>query len=159
MGERTKMAPATEAGPCAACPWRTENHGKRHPDGWYSNKNLRRLWAGLRTGERMTCHPTDPRNPVPDGHRAAPEGTTTRECYGAQVLIQRELQRVSDALTPDGAKWSDYSRSHPRGLTRDGAAAHISSHIAFPGELVVTHVDLNTTGISAPGVEPWEPRR
>ena len=50
--------------PCQACPWRVENHGKRHPDGWYTKANLRRLWSGIRRGEEMSCHPTDPSNPV-----------------------------------------------------------------------------------------------
>lgn len=65
-GPARKVAEASTAGPCAQCPWRTSNQGKRHPDGWYTKANLRRLWAGLRRGERMTCHPTDPANPVSD---------------------------------------------------------------------------------------------
>lgn len=79
--------------PCANCPWRKSNQGKPHPHGWYTVQNLRRLWKGLRTGEApgMTCHPTDPNNEVPEGCRAAPEGAEAKECAGALLLVQKEL--------------------------------------------------------------------
>lgn len=46
---------------CLACPWRLSNQGRPTPGGWYTRRNLDRLWAGLRRGTRMSCHPTDPR--------------------------------------------------------------------------------------------------
>lgn len=77
---------------CAACPWRVENHDKPHPDDWYSKENLFRLWTGLREGERMTCHPTDPKNPAATaGPAAAPDGADFHECAGAHAILQREL--------------------------------------------------------------------
>ena len=80
--------------PCAACPWRKSNQGKPHPHGWYTKKNLERLWAGLRSGEApgMTCHPTDLNNEVPEGHRAPPETVEAKECAGALILVIRELK-------------------------------------------------------------------
>lgn len=157
-GKRTEMRAASEAGPCSACPWRASNHGKRHPDGWYTKANLRRLWAGLRRGERMTCHPTDPANPVPDGARPVPDGTATRECTGALVLVQRELQRVQDVFAADGSL-ADYRRAHPRGLTNDGVMVHVANLVAvFPGDLPMAKPDLNDDDVSHPDLVPWEPR-
>lgn len=126
MGNRTAIAPAA-ARPCAACPWLLANHGRRHPDGWYRATNLRRLWAGLRTGEApgMSCHPTDPDNPVPEGWRGVPVGTVTRECAGAQTLVQRELrlfERLADQLGIDAPILRIYRALRPRGLTRAGLA-------------------------------------
>lgn len=102
---------------CAHCPWRASNQGKRHPGHWYTLTNLRRLWTGLRTGEAtgMTCHPTDPNNPVPDGCPSAPEGTETRECTGALLLVTRELKLVEKLGVPA------YLKQRGRvGLSRDG---------------------------------------
>lgn len=44
--------------------------------GWYSPQNLKRLWRGLRDGERMTCHLTDSRQPQRNG-KTVSEGTQT----------------------------------------------------------------------------------
>lgn len=154
--DNRKVVEASEHGPCAQCPWRLDNQGKRHPDGWYSIKNLRRLWAGLRSGERMTCHPTDPCNPVPVGHRAAPESATTRECAGAQILIQRELDRVQDVLRAKG-EFSEYKAANPRGLTKVGAYTHaMSMAVRLPGELKYAPVDLNDESVGHRDLTPWE---
>ena len=103
MLQVVRVEPAGET-PCAECPWRTVNQGKRHPDGWYNRANLKRLWNKLRRGDMMSCHPTDPRNPVSvhaalKGQRMAKLGATPRECAGALILQQRELmiyQEVSE---------------------------------------------------------------
>lgn len=137
------MTGAREVGPaaprpCSRCPWRTSNQGKRHPGGWYTKANLRRLWAGLRRGERMTCHPTDPDNPVEaewleKGVRAAPEGAKTHECTGALILQQREFMRLQRFVQRDpknGLKL--YRWENPRGLTRDGIKAMLQ-RLAFNG--------------------------
>lgn len=110
---------------CAHCPWRRSNQGKPHPDGWYTKKNLRRLWAGLRSGEApgMTCHPTDPNNPVPEGTKPVPADVETRECYGALLLVAREL-RVVDQLEKAGVGrglYAAYHQMRPRGFTKRGA--------------------------------------
>jgi len=154
--ERTEFAPAADS-PCAACPWRTTNHGRRHPDGWYTKRNLRRLWAGLRRGERMTCHPTDPDNPVPEGAARPAPGHATRECTGSLVLVQREAQRINDTLVGGGG-WRDYQQANPLGLTRGGAAVVITNVVRpMPGTLPMAKPDLNAP-VSCPGLTPWEPR-
>jgi hypothetical protein len=93
-------APAADH-PCAACPWRTSNHGRRHPGGWYAKANRARLWKGLHDGEMMSCHPTDPHNPVPEGVAGAKPDSTIRECAGAHVLLQRELAIVQTMSRDD----------------------------------------------------------
>ena len=138
--------------PCGACPWRTSNHGVRHPDGWYTKTNLRRLWTGLRTGEApgMTCHPTDPEMPVPDSWRRVPVDTVTRECAGAQTLIQRELwvfERMIQVLGMDAPIFKLYRLLRPRGLTRGGLAYWINSQMLagtqFGSPNRMTKQDLN----------------
>lgn len=123
MTSRTEMAPPAEQ-PCRDCPWRTANHGKRHPDGWYRKDNRRRLWAGLKDGEHMTCHPTDPDNPVPDGWRTVPVGTRTRVCAGAHQLILQAL----DATGRDDV---DYPTDRAT-MTRRGIGRHVERLIFNP---------------------------
>ena len=114
----------TRLNPCAACPWRTANHGKRHKHSFYTKRNLTRLWNQIRRGGRIqSCHPTDP------GHRdhEAKPGSTPQECAGSVILVTRELRHAcglggkQTELTVDNVE--DYLRKHSRdrkGLTRSG---------------------------------------
>lgn len=106
--------------PCSACPWRKSNQGKSHPHGWYSKANLRRLWAGLRTGEApgMTCHPTDKENPIPDGTKPVPDNVERHECAGAILLVIRELRLIEK----DPALYIKILSRTRIGLTKDGIA-------------------------------------
>ena len=164
------VAPAAET-PCAECPWRTKNQGKRHPDGWYSRANLKRLWNKLRRGEMMSCHPTDPRNPVSDkalagGSIKAKEGAQVRECAGALILQQRELmiyQEVAHQHENDPQQsMPAYRQARPRGLTKDGFQAMIERYLVggsvMGGGKPVMHTpDLNNAEVSHPEL-PWEMR-
>lgn len=86
--------------PCAQCPWRRSNHGKRHFGGFYRKSNLRRLWNGIRNGGKQSCHLTDPAHP--DHVRAgAPANGKVQECPGSVILVVRECKRLQ-ALAPDG---------------------------------------------------------
>lgn len=134
---------------CAACPWRRSNQGKRHPDGWFSKKNLRRLWARLRRGESMTCHPTDPNNPVPPGFTPAPAGAKTAECTGALILQQREVMNFQAVIAEDPNRRDalrEYRRRHPAGMSREGLAEVVSRAVfagtPFAGG-VMTRPDLS----------------
>jgi hypothetical protein len=112
--ERTEIDPPAPD-PCQACPWLTKNHGKRHPEKYYSDANRRRLWGGMRTGDApgMTCHPTDPENqPIRDDVR-------TRECTGAWILLMREQQALEGALR-DGGTFVTYAKGRRLALTREG---------------------------------------
>jgi hypothetical protein len=147
--------------PCRACPWRIDNHSKPHPDGWYTKANRDRLWSKLRRGEGMSCHPTDPRNPVSDraqevGYRPAPEHAEVRECVGALVLQQREGQIINDMLTAGGT-FTGYRKRRPRGLTREGIAVVIE-RLIFGGTLgtrAMPKPDLNAPVGHDP--LPWPP--
>lgn len=116
--------PCDDRGACPPCPWRTSNRGKEHPDGWFDPENLERLWKGIRDGEPMSCHLTDPNNVVTEaaqaaGYRPAPAGAKTLECIGAIVAAQRELQIIETDYAGD---WKAYHRDRPNGLTKMGAA-------------------------------------
>lgn len=140
VADDARVAPALDS-PCGPCPWRTANHGRRSAKvtgvevgGWYTKANLRRLWAGLRRGEMMVCHPTDPRHPTLPGKRPTPANTTPRECAGAHLLLQRELdiaQRLMKAHPGENAVRL-YRRLRPGGLTRDGLAAYMH-RVVFGG--------------------------
>ena len=85
--------------PCVQCPWAVSNHGRRHPHGFFTKKNLRRLWNQIRGGGGVqTCHMTD------DGHpdHCAPPGATKHECMGSLILIWRELRKAEQAAGPEG---------------------------------------------------------
>lgn len=117
---------------CAQCPWRLENQGKRHRHGFYTKANLRRLWAGIRRGERMTCHPTDPAMAEFEGYEGTAERELTHECVGALVLAQREVMRFQwacEAAAREGARdgYARYRRMFPRGLLREGFAVIVSA--------------------------------
>lgn len=143
---------------CKDCPWRLSNQGKRHPDGWYTKRNLTRLWALLRTGETMSCHPTDPGNPVSEaaqaaGYRPAPSYSKPRECTGALVLVQREVM-----VMQDHGSVAEYRRARPRGL-RTSAFGWIVERLIFGGVVApaMAKPDLNDPDVGAPWL-PWERR-
>lgn len=150
MRDDTKRKGRVEAAtpkPCVDCPWRTENHGRRHADGWFTKANRARLWARLRRGEAMTCHRTDPDNPVPDGYRTVPETATTHLCAGAEVLQQREVMK----LQAIGGDVSAYRRRWPRGLTTEGLRAIVVRHL-YGGVPMVGGVPLGKVNLDEPGV-------
>lgn len=133
-------APSPDVGirACSDCPWRKSNQGRRHPDGWFSQKNLQRLWAGLRSGAApgMTCHPTHPKVEAPDGSvNFLEHGEKTQECYGALLLVQREL-RLIEKLDPKHKPhtFKAYRRLRPRGLTTRGFMLWLE-RVVFAGRL------------------------
>jgi hypothetical protein len=162
-----KVVPTTGT-PCSKCPWRTANQGTPHPHGFYTKANLRRLWGGMRKGVRMTCHPTDPRMAEFEGYEGTAKAPETRECAGALILIQREMDRVQDAMraaeadgTKDGV--ARYRAENARGLSRDGIVAHFEAAvfggIPMIGGLKMGAVDLNHPDIGYDQLEPWTPKQ
>lgn len=107
--------------PCAQCPWRLSNHGKRHPGGFYRKSNMQRLWNQLRRGGMaQSCHLTDPSHPdhIASG---APLKAQAQECPGSVIVIIRELRKVQGAAESVGTAQIDtYLAANPRGLTRSG---------------------------------------
>jgi hypothetical protein len=151
----------SDADPCAQCPWRTANHGKRHPDGWYTQTNRFRLWSRLRRGEPMSCHPTDPGNPLSErarnaGYKPAPAGTKPLECRGALILVQRELHLFVDKY---GMQMSAYRAGRSIGLTRAGIQA-IAMRLTFGGMPLVGPAKMARPDLNAPVGHPdlpWDP--
>ena len=114
--------------PCAECPWRVSNHGRRHPGGFYRAGNLRRLWNQIRRGGNLQgCHPTDASHPDHRQYAGAKPEAAPAECAGSVILITREIVRAARLggnetleLTVDGAdKYLAESRTR-KGLTLEG---------------------------------------
>lgn len=115
---------------CPQCPWRLANQGKRHPHGFYTKRNLQRLWNQLRGGGRpQGCHPTDPSHP---DHVASgtPKNAKAQECAGSVIVLWRELDkavqlgppesRARNELHPDGMEAYLRDPANRRGLKRSG---------------------------------------
>ncbi len=146
--------------PCAGCPWLIRNQGVSHPDHWYDDVNLRRLWQGLRHGRIMSCHPTDTSVEVPAGTKPVDESAVLRECAGSLILKQREFARFralaidSEEPDPMGA----YRRLHPGGLTFRALAKLVERCVYGQlGGVPMSAPDLNQADLGAPDVRPWTP--
>lgn len=167
MASRKSVTKATLK-PCKDCPWRASNF-KRKPDPhkFYTLANLRRLWRGLRNGERMTCHPTDPEMAEFEGYEKTADREVTHECAGALILVQRELMRFQAEFPSGGLEPSPqtskealraYREHHPKGLTKVGLYRHMMTAV-FGGTPLTGNVmakpNLNTEGIAHPDLVPW----
>lgn len=143
--------------PCKDCPWLTINHGRRHADGWFTRANRARLWAKIRRGETMSCHRTDPLNPVPEGAPKPAADSTVRECTGSVILQQRELTIANERHL------DVYVKERPKGLTRDGVASLVGMMMdslfapPFGSGRKIPQPNLNEP-VSQDGL-PWEPRK
>lgn len=123
---------------CLECPWRRSNHGKRTAGGFYTKRNLRRLWTGIRTGKApgMSCHVADERGcKATDADAPADLGAeSSAVCQGALVLMARELHLLS-ALGQDRYQ----ALPGPR-LTSTGAASALNA-LVFGGLTLPEHDD------------------
>lgn len=107
--------------PCAACPWRVANHGKRHKHSFYTKRNLRRLWNQVRKGGGIqSCHPTDPGHP----DHGAKEDSTALECAGSVILVTRELRNLQRLESHGKEAFPMYKALYGRGLTMEGVFYH-----------------------------------
>lgn len=145
---------------CSDCPWRLSNQGRPHPGGWYTKANLRRLWSGLRHGVAMTCHPTDPDNPMPPGLNPPAPGSRTVECAGALVLQQREIMIFQDICNaePKGNSLRTYKQQRPGGMSRMGLIEIVERFMFGGVELIggakMTKPDLNDREVGHAPL-PW----
>jgi hypothetical protein len=143
--------------PCAQCPWRTANQGKRHFGSFYSKKNLTRLWRQVRGGGNpQSCHLTDPSHPdhIAAGAR---EDSKPRECPGSVILIARELRMMEKLgggqITVEGTE--KYWKLRKRGLTKKGVHYWLVQrvqfgHVPMLGGPPLPKVDENDPEINLP---------
>jgi hypothetical protein len=112
------------------------NQGRPHRDGWFTKKNLRRLWNALRRGEApgMTCHPTHPR----EGFDFLDADPKTHECAGLLLIVQRELHMVQTLQRKLGDKvaFETYLTQRRQGLTRTGLLWWAVSRCALAGTIM-----------------------
>ena len=139
--------------PCPQCPWRTSNHGKRTPGGFYTKRNLTRLWGGCRRGASHSCHLTDPSHP---DHIAAgaPERATAKECPGIVILMLRELRAMSDGdnnITPESV--SEYDRWRRKGMTREGQIYWLVNRYMHGGVPLIGGRKLPVVNVEDPEVD------
>lgn len=120
--------------PCANCPWRISNHGKRTPWGFYKLANLKRLWNGIRRGGPQSCHPTDPNHADHIAAGAKP-GSEPQECPGSVVLVLRECEKIAsyDNNTISPKSLDVYFKKHQDGLTRAGVMYWVIGRQQFAG--------------------------
>lgn len=144
---------------CAACPWRASNAGRVAPKvegerfGWYTAGNLKRLWAGMRRGERMSCHPTDSRQVQKNGKTVNP-AVQTYECTGATILVQREMTIMQSDF---GGDLKAYRKARPLGITRECIADFLNRLLfgqAFGGSKPTTP-NLNDLDIQYAPLGKW----
>lgn len=139
--------------PCKECPWLTANHGKPHLDNWYTEKNRRRLWAKLKRGDSMSCHKTDPENPVPKGVEPVPSGTPVHECTGALILQQREVmlfQKHCEEAEAAGAKDGFKRYKVAGGAMTRGTLAYIVQRALFGGTPLVGGPPMSRPNLNEP---------
>lgn len=149
--------------PCDACPWRESHHGDdpaTDPHGFYKPENLAELWNWLRGGERMTCHPTDPRMADYEGYEHTADVRHTLECTGSMILLQREVhyfQEICKRLSGEpgkGTALAIYKKEHPGGLTRNGMIANVERlMVSMPGYIAP---DLNEPDIGYQPLGEWK---
>ena len=119
--------------PCEQCPWRTSKQGKRSSGGFYTKRNLHRLWGQIRRGGAMqSCHLTDPSHP---DHLAAgaPANAHPQECLGAVVIVRREIERMAHDGAIDDETIRGYLNAYRHGLTKEGILYWVLQRLQFGG--------------------------
>lgn len=147
---------------CSHCPWRIGNQGKRTTDGFYSKANLQRLWNGMKQGELMTCHPTDPRMNEFESAPRVSECATTHICTGATILVQREwmrFQAIAEA-NPGRDPYRIYRALDGPRMTREGLFATAMQANVRESNILITAAgrpDLGDLDVQYLAIGLWEP--
>lgn len=139
--------------PCAQCPWRLANQGKRHKHSFYTKANLRRLWNQLRGGGgEQSCHLTDPSHPDHIDAGAKP-GAKAQECPGSVIVVLREVQKMTagSAVTNNGVKKYLMMRKK-NGLTKQGVLFWVVSRIQFGGVPMIGGAKLPEVDVTDPEI-------
>lgn len=121
--------------PCASCSWRKSNQGKPHKFGWFTRKNLTRLWNQIRGGgEAQSCHLTD--TSVEQHVACGAKGDKPKECAGSVVIVLRELLVIKEMargepIEPEHV--DEYLRTRKKGLKKTGLLYWLVSRISAAG--------------------------
>lgn len=118
---------------CKTCPFLAINAGKPNPNGWqpeddqhdwYSDKNLKRLWEGIRRGEVMICHSSDPNADSYGGNASKPG--SERPCTGAVLLTMLHMNRYGELLDKSkSTAYREYQKLTGKPITKRGMEAHL----------------------------------
>lgn len=141
--------------PCPGCPWLIKNHGKPSPEivaelrknnlhiwPWYTVTNARRLWSGIRRGEPMLCHETDPKASRYGGKDAT--SGHERMCVGMMILVAKHVNGIQTFKS-----FKDYTAANPLGFTRRGFSTWLDRLLFNP------KIPLAFSGADQVGV-PWK---
>ena len=127
--------------PCSQCPWRVENHSKRHKNGFFTKANRQRLWNEIRGGGGIqSCHLTDASHPDHVEAGANPNATKKpKECMGSVVLVVRELKHVMELsdgkereITTKGINAYFEETKKRKGLKRNGLIYYLLGRTLDP---------------------------
>lgn len=120
--------------PCAQCPWRKANQGKKHRHGFYTKANLRRLWNEIRGGGGVqSCHLTDPSHPDHIDAGAKPDAKA-QECPGSVILVLREVRKMANPQgVIDTPGVERYLATRKQGLKKNGVLYWCISRIQMGG--------------------------
>jgi hypothetical protein len=142
--------------PCKGCPFLRANQGLPTKEGFYTVKNLRRLWSGVRTGEIMICHSTDP-NAHETGSPAHPKPGqikpgSERVCLGALFLYKREERLMAEVKSYKAYRTDPRAAKPP--MTKVGflsvAEAVLFKELSGPG------IQFLMPDMTADVALPWE---
>lgn len=164
--------------PCATCPFVRANFGRPNPSGydprtaeckhgrdfydWYSPENLRRLWtSGIRNGEVMICHATDPGAAEYGGKAAAPGNE--RPCIGSLAIVLLHMKYIERLVEEGKTKnwknvYQEAAGAYP--LTQEGMFAWAMMISAGRTDLfggMKIPASLSAEAVEACGV-PWDDR-
>jgi hypothetical protein len=138
---------------CEQCPWRAANQGKRNFGGFYTRRNLTRLWNQIRRGgSSQSCHLSDPSHP---DHLTAgcPPGARTRECPGSVILVLREIGRMADEQhTVTEHSHRRYQGERKRGLTPSGILYWLIQRYQWGGAPIVGGPPLPEVAVGDPAI-------
>ena len=148
--------------PCKTCPFLRSNQGKRTAGGFYSRRNLQRMWARIRQGELLICHSTDPEAWVTGSPTCPKKGQikpgNEQACRGALYMVKREDKTLLKSIDA-GTGFSGYARAPEAAkppMTPLGFLA-IAETVMLAGSPLGTRLKLYAPDMDADVGLPWEP--
>jgi hypothetical protein len=125
---------------CDTCPWiraNQQNPPKGQPAEWYTTKNIKRLWDGLRTGiaPGVLCHSLDP-NSDDYGGKGATNGHK-EHCAGAVQAMIEEMNQINNFPS-----LREYTKRRVKPVTRAGLGVWVERQLFGQMPDVQRHDDI-----------------